>query len=104
MRSLASLAQPIPSLPCDEAWSQPPEGLYAFVFAQKHPTDYDQWPLIAKCLRLWDLDIRGFHKGAFRISLPTGAHMLAIGELSDYAKLTHALPRFFKEPPQKGHA
>ena len=25
-------------------------------------TDYDTWMAVAKCFKLWDLDVRGFHK------------------------------------------
>eukprot|EP01147_Barroeca_monosierra_P009247 gene9247-1529_t len=34
--------------------------------AMSTPHDHDTWLQLAKCWKLWDLDVRGYHKGIFR--------------------------------------
>lgn len=40
--------------------------------------DFSSWLPLAKCLHVWDLDARGFHRGLVRLHL-NGAHLLIIG-------------------------
>ena len=48
--------------------------------------NFDNWIRLARCLHLWDLDARGFHKGLWRFWLK-GNHILVIGvPMSEYAE------------------
>lgn len=56
--------------------------------------DYETWLQMAKCLHIWDLDARGFHRGLVRLHLH-GAHLLVIGTpYSPYSvfKPPHVVP------------
>ncbi len=47
--------------------------------------DFATWLQVAKCLRVWDLDARGFHRGMWRMSY-RGAQLFVVGvPHSDYA-------------------
>lgn len=41
-------------------------------------TDFTTWSMLAKCFHIWDLDVRGFHKGMTRIFLKNH-HLIIIG-------------------------
>lgn len=58
---------------------------YALYIRMIHSRDFQTWLEFAKCLRIWDLDPRGFHRGMWRMSLQ-GAQLFVIGvPFSDYA-------------------
>ena len=42
------------------------------------PGDFTTWKSVASCLRMWDLDARGFHKSMWRFWLKKN-HVLVIG-------------------------
>jgi beta-1,2-N-acetylglucosaminyltransferase len=50
--------------------------------------DYATWLVIAKCLRVWDLDARGYHRGMWRLTVKSrNAPLFIVGvPFSDYAK------------------
>jgi beta-1,2-N-acetylglucosaminyltransferase len=59
---------------------------YVFYIEMKHPSDWTTWNNIARCLHIWDLDVRGFHKSMWRLWLK-GNHVLIVGApASPYAK------------------
>ena len=59
---------------------------YVFYMEMKHATDWTTWNNIARCLHIWDLDVRGFHKSMWRLWLK-GNHVLIVGSPSSpYAK------------------
>ena len=49
--------------------------------------DYATWLVIAKCLRVWDLDARGYHRGMWRLTVKSRyAPLFIVGvPFSDYA-------------------
>ena len=51
---------------------------YVFYIEMKHPTDWTTWNNIARCLHIWDLDVRGFHKSMWRMWLKAN-HVLIVG-------------------------
>lgn len=51
---------------------------FVFYIKMDHPTDWATWKEIAKCLKIWDLDVRGFHKSMWRIWI-RGSHVLIVG-------------------------
>ena len=65
---------------CDNEDFVPGEKGQNFVFYIKmeHPTDWVTWKGIAKCLKIWDLDVRGFHKSLWRLWIK-GSHVLIVG-------------------------
>lgn len=44
----------------------------------KHSKDFSSWLALAKCLHIWDLDARGYHKGMWRLHIH-GAPFFIIG-------------------------
>ncbi|KJE96186.1 O-linked-mannose beta-1,2-N-acetylglucosaminyltransferase 1 [Capsaspora owczarzaki ATCC 30864] len=59
---------------------QPP---YLIFFKQNSETEFENWMRLAQCFRVWDLDVRGHHKGLFRFWLE-GHQIMAIGDKSPY--------------------
>ena len=55
--------------PCDEKfWPKPSENTANILFiSMSHSKDFTSWLALAKCLRVWDLDARGYHKGLWRL-------------------------------------
>ena len=56
--------------PCDEKFwpvmSQDSPGNILFI-SMTHSKDFTSWLALAKCLRVWDLDARGYHRGLWRL-------------------------------------
>jgi beta-1,2-N-acetylglucosaminyltransferase len=50
--------------------------------------DYTRWLVLAKCLRVWDLDARGYHRGMWRFTFKNrNTHLFVVGvPFSDYSK------------------
>ena len=50
------------------------------------PKDFQVWKFVAKCLKIWDLDVRGFHKSMWRLFIK-GHQFLVVGSpASPYSK------------------
>lgn len=66
--------------PCTSEEFVPEEKGKNFIFYIKmdHPTDWITWSALAKCLKIWDLDVRGFHKSMWRLWIK-GNHVLIVG-------------------------
>ena len=58
---------------------------YVLYIEQKYLSDYDTWTNIAACLKIWDLDVRGFHKQAWRLWV-NGNQLTVVGSNSPYFK------------------
>lgn len=56
---------------------------YVLYIEQRYQRDFDTWTNIAKCLKIWDLDVRGFHKQAWRIWV-NGNQLTVVGSNSPY--------------------
>ena len=55
--------------PCEEKFwpkSNGNTGNILFI-SMSHSKDFTSWLALAKCLRVWDLDARGYHKGLWRL-------------------------------------
>ena len=52
---------------------------------QNQEGDYETWNNLVKCYKLWDLDVRGFHKQMWRFWLKEN-RIIVIGTSSPYAK------------------
>ena len=52
----------------------------------KDAKDFEVWKFVAKCLKVWDLDVRGFHKSMWRLFIK-GHQFLVVGNpASPYSK------------------
>lgn len=51
---------------------------FVFYIKMDHPTDWVTWKGLANCLKIWDLDVRGFHKSMWRLWIK-GNHVLIVG-------------------------
>ena len=58
---------------------------YVFYIKYEHKTDYETWNNVAKCFKLWDLDVRGLHKGMWRFWIK-GNVIFVVGTISPYFK------------------
>lgn len=58
---------------------------YVFYIQQKQEGDYETWNNVARCFKLWDLDVRGFHKQMWRFWMKR-SHVIVIGMSSPYSK------------------
>lgn len=52
---------------------------------QNQVGDYETWNNIARCFKLWDLDVRGFHRQMWRFWMKEN-RMFVVGTSSPYAK------------------
>uniref|UniRef100_A0A673IVQ1 Alpha-1,3-mannosyl-glycoprotein 2-beta-N-acetylglucosaminyltransferase n=1 Tax=Sinocyclocheilus rhinocerous TaxID=307959 RepID=A0A673IVQ1_9TELE len=54
--------------PCEDSFIPDTEGKTFVMFIQmEQETDTNTWTELAKCLHVWDLDVRGYHKGLWRL-------------------------------------
>ncbi|XP_053395814.1 protein O-linked-mannose beta-1,2-N-acetylglucosaminyltransferase 1-like [Mercenaria mercenaria] len=78
--------------PCAEDFIPQDTDVETFVMyiQMKGPQDFETWKQLAKCYKLWDLDVRGFHKSMWRQYLK-GKHLVIVGvPASPYAELKPA--------------
>ncbi|EDO45873.1 predicted protein [Nematostella vectensis] len=54
------------------------EKTYVFYIAMKQHGDWKTWNNVARCFRMWDLDVRGFHKSMFRFWIKEN-HIIVVG-------------------------
>ena len=67
--SQATVIQDTNTSPCDEQfWSRShKQGGTILFISMNHSKDFTSWLALAKCLRVWDLDARGYHRGLWRL-------------------------------------
>ncbi|KAG1972766.1 protein O-linked-mannose beta-1,2-N-acetylglucosaminyltransferase 1 [Pimephales promelas] len=54
--------------PCEDSFIPDTEGKTFVMFIKMElETDTNTWTELAKCLHVWDLDVRGYHKGLWRL-------------------------------------
>lgn len=54
--------------PCEDSFIPDTEGKTFVMFIKmEQDTDTNTWTELAKCLHVWDLDVRGYHKGLWRL-------------------------------------
>ncbi|RUS90151.1 hypothetical protein EGW08_002118, partial [Elysia chlorotica] len=71
---LLSKAQPVDHTrsPCEKDFVQsslPEDTLLTIYIEMTTATDFSVWKALAKCLHIWDLDVRGFHRSMWRLFL-----------------------------------
>ena len=52
--------------------------LYVFYIRMDGAQDYTTWNNVARCFRMWDLDVRGFHNSMWRFWIKKN-HILVVG-------------------------
>lgn len=76
--------------------------IYVFYIAMTSPGDFKTWNNMATCLRIWDLDARGFHKSMWRLWFKKN-HVLVVGcPASEYCshKPMELKPIYIPEKPK----
>lgn len=63
---------------------------YVLFIKQTGPRDFSTWLHVAKCLKIWDLDARGYHGALWRFFL-NGHHLLVMGV--PYSPYAHLMPK-----------
>ncbi|WAR23362.1 PMGT1-like protein [Mya arenaria] len=65
--------------PCAEDFiPKTDDSTYVMYIQMKEERDFETWKQLAKCYKLWDLDVRGFHKSMWRNFLH-GKHLVLVG-------------------------
>ena len=75
--------------------------IYVFYIKMEAADDFTTWNNVASCLRMWDLDARGFHKSMWRFWLKKN-HVLVVGcPASEYCshKPVEVKPMYIPEKP-----
>lgn len=78
--------------PCDEGFfptkdeSTEKEQAYILYMKMDNATDFTVWKHISKCYHIWDLDVRGFHKGMWRLYLQGNPIILVGTPASAYSE------------------
>ncbi|KAH9490603.1 Protein O-linked-mannose beta-1,2-N-acetylglucosaminyltransferase 1 [Bulinus truncatus] len=89
--------------PCNEDFipnDLPENAVLSVYISMDKPTDFAAWKWLAKCLHLWDLDVRGFHKSMWRLFL-NKYHIIIIGSpASPYATSKPSSIEPIKSPPE----
>ncbi|KAH0618660.1 hypothetical protein JD844_018058 [Phrynosoma platyrhinos] len=76
--------------PCEDSFIPDTEGkIYVMYIKMEQEADFTTWTQLAKCLHIWDLDVRGNHKGLWRLFRKKN-HFLVVG--------VPASPYSFKKP------
>lgn len=57
-------------------WS--PNSTLAMYIQMSNARDFTTWLQVAKCLKIWDLDARGYHNSMWRFFV-NGRHMVVVG-------------------------
>ena len=89
--------------PCDEQFYTDLQATAGLLFiSMEHAKDFSSWLSLAKCLHVWDLDARGFHRGMWRLHM-SGSQVFIIGApFSPYSRyMPQGLqPLVMKKPEQ----
>ncbi|MBN3315614.1 PMGT1 acetylglucosaminyltransferase, partial [Atractosteus spatula] len=89
--------------PCEDSFIPDTEGkTYVMYIKMEEETDTATWTELAKCLHVWDLDVRGNHRGMWRLFRKKN-HVLVIAvPVSPYSvKKPAQLTPIHLEPPPK---
>ncbi|OWK04584.1 POMGNT1 [Cervus elaphus hippelaphus] len=90
--------------PCEDSFLPDTEGHTYVAFIQmEKDDDFTTWTQLAKCLRIWDLDVRGNHRGLWRLFRKKN-HFLVVGvPASPYSmkKPPSITPIFLESPPKE---
>uniref|UniRef100_A0A8C4L9T2 Protein O-linked-mannose beta-1,2-N-acetylglucosaminyltransferase n=1 Tax=Equus asinus TaxID=9793 RepID=A0A8C4L9T2_EQUAS len=89
--------------PCEDSFLPDTEGhTYVAFIRMEKDDDFTTWTQLAKCLHIWDLDVRGNHRGLWRLFRKKN-HFLVVGvPASPYSvKKPPSITPIFLEPPPK---
>uniref|UniRef100_A0A2K5PNY0 Protein O-linked-mannose beta-1,2-N-acetylglucosaminyltransferase n=1 Tax=Cebus imitator TaxID=2715852 RepID=A0A2K5PNY0_CEBIM len=90
--------------PCEDSFLPDTEGhIYVAFIRMEKDDDFTTWTQLAKCLHIWDLDVRGNHRGLWRLFRKKN-HFLVVGvPASPYSvkKPTSVTPIFLEPPPKE---
>lgn len=89
--------------PCEDSFLPDTEGhTYVTFIRMEKDDDFTTWTQLAKCLHIWDLDVRGNHRGLWRLFRKKN-HFLVVGvPASPYSvKKPPSITPIFLEPPPK---
>ncbi|XP_057640867.1 protein O-linked-mannose beta-1,2-N-acetylglucosaminyltransferase 1 isoform X2 [Chionomys nivalis] len=89
--------------PCEDSFLPDTEGhTYVAFIRMEKDDDFTTWTQLAKCLHIWDLDVRGNHQGLWRLFRKKN-HFLVVGvPASPYSvKKPPSVTPIFLEPPPK---
>jgi len=89
--------------PCEDSFLPDAEGhTYVAFIRMEKDDDFTTWTQLAKCLHIWDLDVRGNHRGLWRLFRKKN-HFLVVGvPASPYSvKKPPSITPIFLEPPPK---
>ncbi|XP_008263538.1 protein O-linked-mannose beta-1,2-N-acetylglucosaminyltransferase 1 isoform X3 [Oryctolagus cuniculus] len=92
--------------PCEDSFLPDTEGrTYVAFIRMEKDDDFITWTQLAKCLHIWDLDVRGNHRGLWRLFRKKN-HFLVVGvPASPYSvKKPPSVTPIFLEPPPKEEA
>uniref|UniRef100_A0A8D0GUB0 Protein O-linked-mannose beta-1,2-N-acetylglucosaminyltransferase n=1 Tax=Sphenodon punctatus TaxID=8508 RepID=A0A8D0GUB0_SPHPU len=92
--------------PCEDSFVPDTEGkVYVMYVKMEQEADFTTWTQLAKCLHVWDLDVRGNHKGLWRLFRKKN-HFLVVGvPASPYSfKKPSSVTPIYMEPPLKDEA
>ncbi|MBN3302274.1 PMGT1 acetylglucosaminyltransferase, partial [Amia calva] len=89
--------------PCEDSFIPDTEGrTYVMYIKMEQETDTATWTELAKCLHVWDLDVRGNHRGLWRLFRKRNHVLVVAVPVSPYAvKKPAQLTPIHLEPPPK---
>ena len=72
--------------PCDPKFKAKKNTSNVLFIRMNGKKDFQTWLQVAKCLKVWDLDARGFHRGMWRVVYKKVAPLFIVGvPFSDYS-------------------
>lgn len=90
--------------PCDDAFLPDSEGkIYVMYVKMETETDTTTWTELAKCLHVWDLDVRGYHQGLWRLFRKRNHVLVVAVPISPYSvkKPANIAPIHLEPPPKE---
>ncbi|XP_071846962.1 protein O-linked-mannose beta-1,2-N-acetylglucosaminyltransferase 1-like isoform X2 [Apostichopus japonicus] len=73
--------------PCEEGFLPKTQGVtYVLYIQMVNDQDFETWSVLAKCFHIWDLDIRGNHRGMWRLFLNRNPVFIVGSPSSPYSK------------------
>ncbi|XP_077573933.1 protein O-linked-mannose beta-1,2-N-acetylglucosaminyltransferase 1 isoform X4 [Stigmatopora nigra] len=93
--------------PCDDSIPPDSEGkVYVMYIKMEVESDTSTWTELAKCLHVWDLDVRGNHKGLWRLFKKKNHILVVAVPTSPYSvmKPSNIKPIHLEPPPKEEDA
>ncbi|XP_071771228.1 protein O-linked-mannose beta-1,2-N-acetylglucosaminyltransferase 1 [Centroberyx gerrardi] len=90
--------------PCEDSFLPDSEGkTYVMYIKMESETDTSTWTELAKCLHVWDLDVRGYHRGLWRLFRKRNHVLVVAVPISPYSvkKPANVTPIHLEPPPKE---